>query len=68
MMFDRHELVLSNGLWSESFCPSLEPLNGVDQEHRAELFALFPELKTQATCKANMLVRPAISRYEAMLV
>ncbi|MCP5086547.1 MAG: Hint domain-containing protein [Rhodobacteraceae bacterium] len=68
MMFDRHELVLSNGLWSESFCPTIEPLNGVDQEHREEIFSLFPELKEQASCKVSKLVRPAIRRYEAMLV
>ena len=43
-MCDRHEVVLSNGAWTESFQPSVDAMQGVSQRAREELFALFPEL------------------------
>ncbi|MCB1354994.1 MAG: Hint domain-containing protein [Maritimibacter sp.] len=43
-MCDRHEVVLSNGAWTESFRPSAAALQGVSDRARDELFAIFPEL------------------------
>lgn len=48
MLFDRHEVVLANGAWSESFQPGERSLNGLDAAEREELFKLFPTLKTTA--------------------
>ena len=42
LMFDRHEIVLSDGLWSESFQPGDRTLAGMDHAQRAEIEALFP--------------------------
>ena len=47
MMFDRHEVVLTDGAWSESFQPGERSLSGLDQGAREELFKIFPELSGQ---------------------
>jgi Ca2+-binding RTX toxin-like protein len=44
LMFDRHEIVLSDGAWSESFQPAQRMVGGLDAARRDELLALFPEL------------------------
>ncbi len=44
LMFDRHEIVRSNGLWSESFQPGAATLSSMDAAVREELFTLFPGL------------------------
>ena len=44
LLFDRHEIVLSDGTWSESFQPGDHSLGSLDTAARDELFALFPEL------------------------
>lgn len=46
-MFDRHEVVLSNGAWTESFQPADGSLSAIDAEQRAELFAIFPTLENE---------------------
>ena len=43
-LFDAHEVILSNGLWSESFHPGHQGMDGFDAETRAEVLYLFPEL------------------------
>jgi len=45
LMFDDHELVLSEGTWTESFLPGVGAFNGMDASAVEELFALFPELE-----------------------
>lgn len=44
LMFDQNELILSNGIWSESFQPAKHPVAGVGNAQRLELQMLFPEL------------------------
>lgn len=43
LMFDRHEIVMAEGVWSESFFPGDMAAKG-DPEARAEILALFPDL------------------------
>jgi hypothetical protein len=43
-MFDKHEVVSSDGAWTESFQPGDLSLSGLDAEQREELFQIFPEL------------------------
>ena len=47
-MCERHEIVLSNGAWSESFQPNDFSLKGLDTDRRKELVALFPEFERRA--------------------
>ncbi|AKS45912.1 peroxidase [Octadecabacter temperatus] len=41
--FDTHEIVMAEGIPSESFFPGAEALNALDQAARDEILALFPE-------------------------
>ena len=45
MLFDRHEVVISNGAETESLFTGPEALKAVGAAAREEIFALFPELK-----------------------
>lgn len=44
LLFDRHEIVQSDGIWSESFQPAERSLSALDAAVRDEILALFPEL------------------------
>jgi Hint domain/RTX calcium-binding nonapeptide repeat (4 copies) len=44
ILFDRHELVLADGAWSESFQPGARSIGGLDDRERGELFKIFPDL------------------------
>lgn len=67
-MFDQHEVVLSNGSWTESFQPGDYTLSGMDEEQRAELFKLFPELLTQVGRTAHAVARRSLKRFEARVL
>lgn len=45
MLFDRHELIKTHGLISESFYVSARSLSGVGCDAAAEILRLFPELR-----------------------
>lgn len=47
ILFDRHEIVYSNGAATESFLPGNVGLNSLDKGLRAEILDLFPELEAQ---------------------
>lgn len=49
ILFDRHEIVLSEGIWTESFQPAERSLNALEDAARTEVLALFPELGQDAT-------------------
>ena len=44
ILFDQHEIVESDGIWTESFQPAERTLSSLDAAARAEVLALFPEL------------------------
>lgn len=48
ILFDRHEIVLSDGLWTESFQPAERTLSALDQATRDEVLELFPQLADNA--------------------
>ncbi len=50
ILFDQHELILANGTWSESFHPGEASFDAIEQEARAELFEIFPELWSDPVC------------------
>lgn len=67
-MCDRHEVVLSNGAWTESFQPGDYTLNGMGNAQRSEIFDLFPELKTEAGRGSYHAARRVLKRHEALLL
>ena len=68
IMFDQHEVVLSNGTWSESFQPGDYTLDGIGKEQRDEILELFPELATQVGTEAYQSARRTLKKYEAALL
>jgi hypothetical protein len=66
LMFDTHELVLSNGTWTESFQPAERTLSEMDESQRAELFELFPELNTERP--SYPAARVTLKGFEAKLL
>jgi len=60
VLFDRHEIMLTEGLPTESFHPGEYALRDLAEETRAELHRLFPELihGTGAPETARMVLRP----------
>ena len=67
-MFDRHEVVLSNGAWTESFQPGDYTLNGMGNAQRNEIYELFPELRTEAGIEGYSAARKTLKRHEAALL
>lgn len=64
-MFDQHEVVLSDGAWTESFQPGDYSLDGLGNAQRTEIFELFPELKTEGGLKDYPAARRALKKHEA---
>ena len=67
-MCDQHEVVLSNGAWTESFQPGDYTLKGMGNAQRNEIFELFPELKTEAGLDGYQAARRTLKKHEARLL
>jgi hypothetical protein len=67
-MFDRHEVVLSNGAWTESFQPGDYTMKGMGNAQRSEIFELFPDLKTSEGIENYEAARRTLKRHEALLL
>jgi Ca2+-binding RTX toxin-like protein len=67
-MFDHHEVVLSDGAWSESFQPGDQTIGGLDQDQRDELLTLFPELAQADGVDGYAAARRSLKKYEAQLL
>ena len=68
ILFDRHEVVLANGAWTESFQPADYTLKGMGNAQRSEIFELFPELKTRDGVEGYVAARRTLKRHEARLL
>ena len=64
VMCARHEVILSNGAWTESFQPGDYSLGGMVAAQRAEIYDLFPTLATEAYAGA----RRSLKRHETKLL
>ncbi|MEO6299040.1 MAG: Hint domain-containing protein [Paracoccaceae bacterium] len=67
-MCDRHEVVLSNGAWTESFQPGDYSLKGMGNSQRAEIYDLFPALRTEVGLENYGAARRTLKRHEALLI
>jgi hypothetical protein len=67
-MCDRHEVVLSNGAWTESFQPGDYTLKGMGETQRGEIFELFPGLQTTQGLEDYQAARRTLKRHEARLL
>jgi Ca2+-binding RTX toxin-like protein len=64
-MCERHEVVLSDGAWTETFQPGDQTLKGMGNAQRSEIFDLFPELKTETGLETYQSARKTLKRHEA---
>lgn len=60
-MCAHHEIVFSDGLWTETFQPNDDALRGIDAAQRNELFAIFPELVDRSGRQAYGTARETVS-------
>ena len=67
-MFDNHEVVLSDGSWTESFQPGDLALKSVGNAQRNEIMELFPELATAEGISAYQSARKTLKAHEARLL
>lgn len=68
LLFDRHELIWSNGILTESYHPGPETMDGFDQDAQDEILQLFPELDPSTGTGYGPCARPALSAYESRLL
>ncbi|MDX5403415.1 MAG: Hint domain-containing protein, partial [Rhodobacterales bacterium] len=68
ILFDCHQIVSSDGAWSESYQPGDLTLAGMDEEQRAELFAIFPELFDGPPGQRYPAARITLKRHEVPLL
>ncbi|MBF9055078.1 Hint domain-containing protein [Rhodobacterales bacterium HKCCA1288] len=47
IMFEHHQIVMSDSIWTESFHAETKTLRGMDAAQRREILSLFPELETE---------------------
>lgn len=67
-MFERHEVVLSNGAWTESFQPGDYTLQGIGNAQRNEILELFPELEEDGAQGDFRAARRTLKKHEARLL
>ena len=63
LVFDAHEVIYAEGAATESFHPGPEGIAALDPEARAELFAIFPQLRAGGVPEAAF---PTLRRWELM--
>ena len=68
VMFDQHEVILSDGTWTESFQPGDMSLAGVGNAQRNEILELFPELATREGVDGYVAARRTLKKHEAKLL
>lgn len=68
LLFDEHEIVLSEGLWTESFQPGHKTLGDMDDAQRSEVLSLFPQLAGENPSTAYPAARITLRAKEVALL
>lgn len=68
ILFDRHQVVFSEGLATESFLPGPQTTQSFETEIIAEICALFPEIDPETGGGYSPAARRTLRRYEARLL
>lgn len=68
LMCANHEVIMSDGIWTESFQPGDHSLGGLASAQRAEILALFPELATPDGIRSYMSARKTLKKQESRLL
>ncbi len=67
ILFDRHQIILAENCWSESFQPGEVAINALEDSARTELLELFPELRETGLQGYGANARCSLSAHEAAL-
>jgi len=67
-MFDQHQVVLSNGFWTESFRPEPEVMRSLGRRQRCRILELFPDLAEPQGRNAYRSARRALSEQESRML
>ncbi|MBV7379871.1 Hint domain-containing protein [Maritimibacter dapengensis] len=68
LLFDRHQVVYSEGLATESFLPGPQTLASFEREMVEEICTLFPELDRETMDGYPPAARPMLKQFEARLL
>ncbi|MCU0827220.1 MAG: choice-of-anchor L domain-containing protein [Tabrizicola sp.] len=68
LLFDRHEIICAEGLWSESYYPGPATMSGHDEAVQQEILSLFPELANNPQGGYGPSARPEARFQEVMLL
>lgn len=68
VLFDHHEVILSNGAWTESFQPGDYSMRGIGSAQRDEIVKLFPELELVTADTGWSSARKILKKHEAKLL
>lgn len=68
LMFDRHQVVFTEGLATESFLPGPQTTKSLEQEVVEEICAIFPELDPDTGAGYSSAARRTLRHYEADLL
>jgi hypothetical protein len=68
LLFETHQILLTDGIWAESFQPGETTLGGLLDGQRDALLELFPDLAEEAGRLAHRAARRALRRREAVLL
>lgn len=67
ILFDRHEIILAEDCWSESFQPGDMAIGALAEAARGEIYALFPELRAGGLDSYGADARRSLKQHEALL-
>ncbi|MBM1218885.1 Hint domain-containing protein [Ponticoccus sp. SC2-23] len=65
LMFEKHEILSTNGCWTESFQPGSWSMSGLGEPQRNEILSLFPELADAPGLEDFGAARRVLRGYEA---
>ena len=68
LLFDRHQVVFSEGLETESFLPGPQTSTSFEAEVVEEIYSIFPELDPETGAGYPTAARRTLKRYEAELM
>ncbi|KEJ90581.1 Hint domain-containing protein [Sulfitobacter donghicola] len=68
LLFDRHQVVFSEGLETESFLPGPQTASSFEAEVVEEIYSVFPELDPETGAGYPIAARRMLKRYEAELL
>ncbi|MEM7075154.1 MAG: Hint domain-containing protein [Pseudomonadota bacterium] len=68
LLFDRHQVIISEGLATESFLPGPQIIHSFEAEMVAEVYALFPELERDTAEGYGAAARQMLKPYEARVL